>query len=263
MSLFYNKTTAGEHARNTARAILSLPPLLAGHPFIADQAWLDRFRADARLPGQMEYQGSRRLGLYYQWLWQQLIINHPHYDLVAEELPLTVDKQTLGAIDFLVQNRQTRQLEHWEVAIKFYLAFEQSWPGPNASDELDKKARHMLTRQLMLSSHPAYQTSLEPQYGKPAVRRLIMQGRLFYPVHSRATGSGITLNPHAARGCWCYSPQAKLLDLRGIAKPEWIAPPRFEWLKQEPPLTAVSRPTMAVAPDNRIWFVMPEHWPNY
>ena len=262
MSLIYNQTTTEEHARNTARAILHLPPLLAGHPFIADQSWLDNFRADARIPRHMQYQGGHRLGFYYQWLWQQLILNHPHYELIAEEVPLSSDKQTIGAIDFLVRNQHSQQIEHWEVAIKFYLAFEQSWPGPNARDTLDKKAKRMLTHQLMLSNHPAYKATLEAQYGRPDVRRLIMQGRLFYPVHAKDTGSGIQLNPGAAKGRWCYSPQAQALDLRRIAKPEWIAPPRFEWLEKEPPITEVTNPTMAVAPDNQIWFVMPEAWPN-
>ncbi|MCW8327568.1 DUF1853 family protein [Photobacterium sp. SDRW27] len=262
MSLIYNQTTANEHARNTAGAVLHLPPLLTGHPFIADQCWLDAFRAGAKLPENLNYQGGKRLGFYYQWLWQQLILNHPDYELLGEELQLTVDKKTLGAIDFLVKNLQTEQIEHWEVAIKFYLAYEHSWPGPNARDNLDKKAKRMLTHQLMLSSHPAYKATLEQQYGRPDVRRLIMQGRLFYPAHAGDSGSDIELNPDAAKGLWCYSQQAQTLDLRRIAKPEWIAPPSFESLKQEPPLTAVTNPTMAVAPDNQIWFVMPEKWPH-
>lgn len=263
MSLIYNKTTLEDHALNTARAILRLPPLLAGHPFIADQAWLDHFRTDAHLPQNLNYQGGRRLGFYYQWLWQQLIINHPHYELIAEEIQLTVGKQTVGAIDFLVKNNQSQKIEHWEVAIKFYLAYEQSWPGPNARDSLDKKAKRMLTHQLMLSQHPAYKTTLQPQYGLPDVRRLIMQGRIFYPANTDDVGSGIQLNPNAAKGLWCYSAQAEALNLRRIAKPEWIAPPRFEWLEQEPPLAEVTNPTMAVAPDNQIWFVMPPEWPSH
>lgn len=262
MSLIYNKSTAEEHARNTACAMLRLPPLLDGHPYIADQAWLDDFRAKARIPENLRYQGSRRLGFYYQWLWQQLISHHPDYQLVGEEIQLSANGQTLGAIDFLVRNLRSGQLEHWEVAIKFYLAYKQSWPGPNARDNLDKKVKRMLTHQLMLSDHPAYKATLAAQYGQPDVRRLIMQGRLFYPMHTTDTGSGIQLNPGAAKGLWTYAAQAQALDLRRIAKPEWIAPPRFEWLEKEPVLTEVTNPTMAVAPDNQIWFLMPEDWPN-
>ncbi|GAL05455.1 hypothetical protein JCM19237_545 [Photobacterium aphoticum] len=45
----------------------------------------------------------------------------------------------------MVKNKCTGELEHWEVAIKFYLAWEQQWPGPNAKDNLDKKAQRMLS----------------------------------------------------------------------------------------------------------------------
>ncbi|WEM43119.1 DUF1853 family protein [Photobacterium sp. DA100] len=261
MSILYNKTTATEHTDNSFKAILTLPPLLAGHRFIAGQDWLDEFASNAIIPKGIEYQGGRRLGFFYQWLWQQLILHHPCYDLLAEEIQLSVDKRTLGAVDFLVKDSRTGKVEHWEVAIKFYLAFEERWPGPNARDDLDKKAGKMLTHQLRLSEHPAFIARYHTQFGDIETRRLIMQGRLFYPAFADYSGSGIKLAPEAAQGLWCYSGQAADLNLRPIAKPEWIAPPRYSLIAEEPALTAVSNPTMAIAPDDKVWFVMPEHWP--
>ncbi|MBY5949019.1 DUF1853 family protein [Photobacterium rosenbergii] len=262
MSILYNNTTASDHADNSFNAVLTLPPLLGGHPFIANQCWLDEFARNAIIPLGLEYQGGRRLGFYYQWLWQQLILHHPYYELLAEEIQLSVDKRTLGAVDFLVKDLRTNLVEHWEVAIKFYLAFEDSWPGPNARDNLDMKANKMLGHQLMLSEHPAFIDSYQPLYGKINKRRLIMQGRVFYPAFADYTGSGIQLAAEASQGLWCYSEQAAKLNLRAIAKPEWIAPPRYSQLAKEPVLTTVSNPTMAIAPDDKIWFVMPEHWPH-
>lgn len=262
MNLIYTNTAAEKHSHNNYLAVLHLPPLLAGHPFIADQIWLNSFAEHAVIPESITYQGNHRLGFFYQWLWQQLIIHHPHYELLAEEIQLHADGKTIGAIDFLVTNNQTGQLEHWEVAIKFYLAFGSSWPGPNARDNLDKKAHRMLTHQLMLSQHPAYQQQLYSRYGQPAVKRLIMQGRLFFPANKSDTGSGIALNPSASTGQWCYAADSTHLNLRAIAKTDWIAPPRFRFLSDEPALTAISHPTMAVAPDDTIWFVMPPDWPH-
>ncbi|PSW18845.1 DUF1853 domain-containing protein [Photobacterium sanctipauli] len=262
MTLKYNTTKDDNYLARTSDCLLTLPPLLAGHADIADQAWFDSFRTRAVLPSAQAYQGNHRLGFFYQWLWQQLIVHHPDYTLVAEELQLQHNKQTLGAIDFLVKNKISGDLEHWEVAIKFYLACGQSWPGPNAIDNLDKKASRMLDHQLLMSQHPAYENQFAAKYGTPKVRRLIMQGRLFYPCHSSDIGSAIALNPNVATGKWCYSAQAGKLNLRAIGKPDWIAPPTFEQLEDNPPLSQVTHPTMAVAPDNQIWFVMPEHWPN-
>lgn len=246
---------------NPFEAVLHLPPLLTGHDYIIDQDWLAQFRQSANIPADSSYQGNPRLGFYYQWLWQQLILEHPHYDLVAEELQLHDNKQTLGAIDFLVRNLMTGELEHWEVAIKFYLAWEQSWPGPNAKDNLDKKAKRMLEHQLALSDHMAYQQQLSPIFGQVAVRRLIMQGRLFYPEDQTSQGSGISLNPGASIGRWCYSHQLQDKILRPLTKREWIAPPPFSTLAT-PPLTGViSHPAMAVDAQENLWFVMPDHWP--
>ena len=262
MSTFYNNNTAIEHADNSFNAILTLPPLLDGHPFIVDQRWLDEFASNAIIPQGIEYQGGRRLGFFYQWLWQQLITHHPCYELLAEEIQLSVDKRTLGAVDFLVKNLKTGEMEHWEVAIKFYLAFEDRWPGPNARDDLDKKANKMLSHQLMLSDHPAFIEQYQAQFGQISQRRLIMQGRLFYPAFTDYLGSRIQLAQEAAQGLWCYSEQAADLNLRPIAKPEWIAPPCYSQIAEEPALTTVSNPTMAIAPDDKVWFVMPEHWPH-
>ncbi|MGR5144565.1 DUF1853 family protein [Photobacterium sp. DNB23_23_1] len=262
MSNLYNKKTAREHVNNSLNAILKLSPLLAAHPFIADQEWLDDFASQAVLPNEVEYQGGRRLGYFYQWLWQQLILHHPRYELLAEEAQLTVNKRTLGAIDFLVKDLHSGRVEHWEVAIKFFLAYEGSWPGPNARDNLDKKANKMLSHQLMISDHPAFIKQYQTQFGKIERRRLIMQGRLFYPAFEGYTGSDIKLAKGATHGLWCYSQQAAGLDLRPIAKPEWIAPPCFRQIADEPVLTSVSNPTMAIAPDDKVWFVMPEHWPQ-
>ena len=188
MSTFYNNNTASKHVDNSLNAILTLPPLLGGHPFIADQCWLDEFASNAIIPKGIEYQGGRRLGFFYQWLWQQLITHHPCYELLAEEIQLSVDKRTLGAVDFLVKNLKTGEVEHWEVAIKFYLAFEDRWPGPNARDDLDKKANKMLSHQLMLSDHPAFLDQYQTQFGQISQRRLIMQGRLFYPAFTDYLG---------------------------------------------------------------------------
>lgn len=242
-------------------AILHHPPLLGGHPFVADASWLAHFRQRARLPRHSHYHGSRRLGFYYQWLWRELIIHHPDYHLIAEEIQVSEEGRTIGAVDFLVKNRVANTLEHWEVAIKFYLAHQGRWPGPNARDELDKKSARMLEHQLPLSGH----STISTKYGQINTRRLIMQGRLFYPAFDYGKGSGIITNPAAPHGKWCYAEQIPALELRPISKFDWLAPPDFNTLAPCPAseLRAVGRPRMAVAPDQSVWFIMPGSWPNY
>ena len=263
MSNTYSKLTSKEQFRNDINAVLTCPSLTCGQPFVADETWLFDFRAKATIPDHTDYQGNRRLGFYYQWLWQQLIAAHPDYLLVAEEIQLKWNKQTLGAIDFLVKNTITGQLEHWEVAIKFYLAFQNSWPGPNANDNLDKKTARMLEHQLALCDHPAFKQQLAPQFGQPAIKRLIMQGRLFYPHDKHSSGSGIAINPDALNGKWCYQSQAPGLQLKQLSKTHWISPPRYQDLNTYLDTDELSIPTQAVSPDNQVWFVVPDHWPTH
>ncbi|MGR5077725.1 DUF1853 domain-containing protein [Photobacterium swingsii] len=247
-------------------ALLTLPPLTDQQPFQIDDAWLTQFKHKARLPCINTYEGNRRLGFYYQWLWLQLIEAHPNYVLVADEIQLNWHQRTLGAIDFLVNNTQTNELEHWEVAIKFYLAYQGQWLGPNANDNLDKKTARMVEHQLNLTDHPAYLGALTDQYGAVTQKRLIMQGRLFHHYQGKETGSTIAIHPDATTGLWCFKHQANtLLDqgkqFRPLKKPQWISPPAFNDLSVPLDLTALTTPTQVVDQMNTIWFIVPDHWP--
>ncbi|TOH24507.1 DUF1853 family protein, partial [Vibrio parahaemolyticus] len=80
-----------------------------------------------------EYQGNPRLGFLYQHLCTAALANSEEYEILAEEIQLNdSDGKTIGAIDLILKNRTLDQLEHWEVAIKFYLLHEGVWYGPNA-----------------------------------------------------------------------------------------------------------------------------------
>ncbi|WP_235869165.1 DUF1853 family protein [Veronia nyctiphanis] len=122
------------------------------------------------------YEGGHRIGFYYQWLVQQLLTEHPTYKLLAEEVQVNDNGRTLGSVDFLVE-APGEEIEHWEVAVKFYLAYENQWYGPNAKDTLAKKQQKMLDHQLLITDTKAYQDQFPEM--KPAHRRLLMQGRLY------------------------------------------------------------------------------------
>ncbi|GAL36185.1 hypothetical protein JCM19240_1627 [Vibrio maritimus] len=103
-----------------------------------------------------EYQGNPRLGFLYQELCRRLFECSDNHGVFAEEIQLQQDGRTLGAIDFLIEKPDQQQLEHWEVAIKFYLLKDGLWYGPNAKDRLDKKLNRMLEHQLKMSGTPAF-----------------------------------------------------------------------------------------------------------
>lgn len=243
------------------QSVLTIPVLTQDISHQVDDAWLAHFRKRAVIPAHVSYEGNQRLGFYYQWLWQQLIIHHPDFELVAEELQLHEDKRTLGAIDFLVFNKSMNQLEHWEVAIKFYLAHQNRWLGPNSADNLDRKINRMVDHQLAMTSHQAYQTQYAETLGQPVCQRLIVQGRLFDHFRYEESGSGLSINPCVNKGLWCFQSQADTLSLRALSKREWLTPPAYVPTTLEMDVSTITVPTQGIDACNRLWFIVPDHWP--
>lgn len=82
----------------------------------------------------------RRLGLHFENLVAAVLQHSQRYRLVARNVPLRVNGKTLGELDMLVEDRDTGDLMHWELALKFYLSLpgepeERAWPGPNPSHQ--------------------------------------------------------------------------------------------------------------------------------
>ena len=98
-----------------------------------------------------------KLGLYFENLMHYWFSNSAYHELVAHRLTLLENNRTIGEIDFLVWDHECDQLQHWEVAVKFYLGFEYTnqkyWLGPNLKDRFDLKLQHTLQHQLKMSEH--------------------------------------------------------------------------------------------------------------
>lgn len=187
--------------RDLAWVLLS-PPLLAQapwrqrHPLSASawaaeparlMAWLEQQDA---APTELEHwlsQGSsRRLGLYYERLWQFALARAPGIRLLGANLPVRVAGQTLGELDLLLQDEEG--VHHLELAIKLYLGPRHGqgedaaqWLGPGSLDRLDLKLEHLAQHQLPLSSNPECRPLLEELGAWPASAELWLGGYLFYP----------------------------------------------------------------------------------
>ncbi|MDX1268088.1 MAG: DUF1853 family protein, partial [Oceanisphaera sp.] len=84
---------------------------------------------------------------------------HSRFQLLAHNWQQVIDGTTVGAFDFIVWDQQSQRIEHWELAVKFYLisnpneAYERAC-GINTRDKLRHKVEHMLQHQLKLSQQP-------------------------------------------------------------------------------------------------------------
>ena len=201
--------------RDLAWALAS-PNLLSNSPLAPTDAWyhglvaeyLPRLLALDQDPTVLHLHCApqRRLGLYFEALWHFFLLDSPRFQVLAHDWQQVFDGTTVGAFDFLVWDQQSQRVEHWELAVKFYLisqqeaAFDHAF-GINPRDKLRRKHQHMLTSQLMLASHPQVAPKLTALGLFPQHKRLILKGRLYYPPHAQ-----YFISDSGERGQWGTAP---------------------------------------------------------
>ena len=157
--------------------------------------WLNALDDDpAELDNLLAGQKDRRLGKYFETLWYFWLSHHPRYQIIENNLQVIIDGETLGEIDFIVLDKKTKQVLHWEVAIKFYLgvgdtAEMSNWHGPNLRDRLDIKVDHLLHRQSTITNNPRVAEWLAQRGIRIDGCAVILKGRLYYPWHSDVSWS--------------------------------------------------------------------------
>ncbi|CAH0525105.1 DUF1853 family protein [Vibrio hippocampi] len=211
------------------------------------------------------YEGNRRLGFLYQELCRRLFDLSSEHNVVAEEVQLQENGQTQGAIDFLIENSQ-QQVEHWEVAIKFYLLYDGIWYGPNSQDQLDKKLSRMLTHQLMMSERASFREQF-PDFTTVS-KHLLLQGRLYInpfraeTIPSHCLEYPITTNQ--INGFWCHYRDADKIEspLYSLSKDKWaVGEVAEERGKRQPHKMIPDRINHCQDQQGQFWFVLPDTWP--
>lgn len=172
---------------------------------------------------------STRLGIRFEtllWFWLQDNPDekyHP-YRLIKHSLQQIDGAKTVGELDFLLLNTQTNQIEHWEVALKFYLAEQHYqlpfWYGLNREDTLQKKLQHFTRKQFQFTNVIGY--TIQKRFA-------VLKGQLYLPLCQRYPIPH-WVNRHRRLGRWGSKfPQQEMYHL---SRHEWIAP------KPLPPETA-------------------------
>lgn len=195
--------------------------------FTAYQDRLDALERDPTpLTRLLAAHRNHRLGYYFEYLllfWLEDASWHP-YRLLRHHAAVREGHMTVGELDFLVADSRTGRIEHWEVAVKFFLGHPPlddpwRWQGPNGHDTLGAKLDHLAQRQFRFEG-----------YGEHAIndRRLVMKGRLFYPAGTGAA-SPACLSASHLRGLWTdrqtlqASPRAAGMLWRHAGRDEWLA----------------------------------------
>lgn len=270
--------------------VLGSAPLVAGtfeDCRWLDTAWSTEARSDsaplltaltddpAPLHVRLQSRRSCRLGHYFETLLAFWLENQTRYELLAHDLPVRDASRTLGEFDFIVRDHERGVVQHWEVALKFYLGFKGAWLGPGLRDRLDRKLTHISDHQCRLSLLPAGAATLTERGLIVDERCVLLKGRLFYPVDT-VQDCLPPINPAHERGFWiaqqAFASWAEP-DSRWqlLARSEFLAPVcGYTGIAPKALLQQLTEPftqPMLIAQvcdglELRRGFIVPNNWPN-
>lgn len=172
---------------------------------------------------------NTRLGHYFEdllafWLgdegWHEFV-------LIGHGIQRMDGRRTLGELDFLLENLDTGDIEHWEICVKFYLGEGSlkaaDWVGLQRQDTLGRKLHHLQHQQFAVRRIQGFTIDR---------RRAVVKGRLFWPAVPTAdqpvhhTGMA-WLNPTHLQGEW-----QQYLPKPAPTGQHWRRAERLEWLAE-------------------------------
>ncbi|PKG34782.1 DUF1853 family protein [Psychrobacter sp. Sarcosine-3u-12] len=175
-----------------------------------------------------------RLGFHFEgllsfWLEDGFQRGLHSYETLASNVQLYNGKQTTGELDLILYNHADNLVEHWELAIKFFMGsapFEpENWVGINSNDNLQRKMTHMQTKQfrtVWVDTENHGQVKIDKRYG-------IIKGRFFLPKNITNFVYPSWLAPSFPMHEWCDKYDTSTLatldirELRAAHYIEWFS----------------------------------------
>ncbi len=151
--------------------------------------------AELNLTTDLDFQlpTNVRLGHLAEKIVSELIKSSTNYKVLFENIQIIEEEKTIGEIDFILQNKNTKQILHVELAYKFYL-FDPSissetinnWIGPNRNDSLQEKLAKLKTKQFPLLYHNCTKEKLNTIAINEVSQALCLLVSLFIPYEYKA-----------------------------------------------------------------------------
>ena len=183
----------------------------------------------------LETKNIKRLGHYFEQLIFFWLKHSKRFSILAKNTPLQSDKKnTLGEVDLIVQDKDTLNYEHWELAVKFYLACSQNgltdYIGPNANDYFHLKLEKLKEHQCKILESDEGKKLLSELEISNIQPKLLVKGILYYhPKQESTTWENIHANH--TKSWWIYLKEVEeflneSLRFGLIHKNEWLSKPK-------------------------------------
>ena len=222
-----------DHTSNLNWSVSSQPLVCpSGDDVWPDGPWFQQYPTDQHITIDEIQPG--KLGRYFEALIHGWINHEPDIHCLAANLPVRDGGRTLGEFDLIVDYFGVT--EHWEVAVKFYLAMGDStnaahWFGPNPVDTLWTKYERLVSHQLRLLRFSRARDLLASRGWQVSRTRCLMKGRLFYPFDQLGNHHlplATQINPAHERGWWL--PDQELTALEDAGSVRFVVLPKRHWL---------------------------------
>jgi hypothetical protein len=151
--------------------------------------------AELHLTNEIDFQlpTNVRLGHLAEKIVSELIKSSSNFNVIYENIQILEEEKTIGEIDFIIENQNTKQLLHVELAYKFYL-FDPSissetvnnWIGPNRNDSLKEKLDKLKTKQFPLLYHNCTKTTVSTVEINKISQALCLLVSLYIPYEYKA-----------------------------------------------------------------------------
>lgn len=176
--------------------------------------------------------GKRAERYFSEWLRRS-----SEFELIAENIQVIDQKQTLGEFDSIVRRKSDDQLIHIELVYKFYL-FDPSikgnefehWIGPNRGDRLDFKLDKLQNHQFpLLHSEPARSILKNLSIDSSNIKQQVLfLANLFAPINHPVDFKKV--NENAIEGTWMNMADWKR---RSNSNFTFSIPVKMDWFSRE------------------------------
>ena len=182
----------------------------------------------------LETKNIKRLGHYFEQLIFFWLQHSERFIILVKNKPLRSDKKTLGEIDLIVQDQDTLNYEHWELAVKYYLAHYQNgvinYIGPNANDYFHLKLEKLKEHQCKILESDEGKKLLSELEISDIKPKLLVKGCLYYHPKQESK-SWENINVNHVKSWWVYLKEVEnfLSDDHHFAlihKNEWLSKPK-------------------------------------